>query len=178
MKLALVASVALCVPAVASADSYGASESGDADRGAGSVSVSAGVASYLHGGLSIDTSWRLGNTPVFAHGQIDAGGTSEILTTHKGNYIGAHGGLELRGCVDSRVLCAYMGMDAGALRESMREDEMTVVSTMFTLGPRAGVELGNRTRLRFGFDSAIAPSDTGPLELTALQVSAGLATSF
>lgn len=178
MKLAWVVSVALCVPAVASADSLDATEMVDADRGAASVSLSVGGASYLHGGLSVDTSWRLGATPLFAHAQIDAGGTSEILTSYKGNYLGVHGGIEMRGCVDSRVLCAYMGIDAGALRESMREDEMTLVSTMFTLGPRAGVEIGNRTRLRFGFDSAIAPSEAGPLELTALQLSAGLVTSF
>jgi hypothetical protein len=57
-------------------------------------------------------------------------------------------------------------------------ESMTETSTMFTFGPRAGLEFGNRTRIRLGFDTAVAPSDTGPLELTALQLSAGLVTSF
>lgn len=181
MKLAAVIFASLFVPSLANAQVYDATSPQDtADSGVGAFSLSVGAAEYMHGGLSLDLSKRLGQTPVYAHAQIDAGGTSEILGNERGHYFGAHAGLELRGCIgEPRLLCAYMGLDVGTLYERMnrRDDAMESVTSL-TVGPRAGIEFGNQTRLRFGFDSAVAESDTGPLELSALQLQLGLVTAF
>ncbi len=177
----LVVLASLLVPSLAVAQPYDAAQTRvEKEAGVAAFSLSVGAAEYMHGGLSLDGSKRLGDTPVFAHAQIDAGRTSELFGTERGNYLGAHGGLELRGCVgDPQLLCAYMGLDAGVLHETLdRMSESDEAATRFTFGPRAGIEFGNKTRVRLGFDSAVAPSETGPLEMSALQLTAGLVTAF
>ncbi len=145
--LAILTVLAASTPA--SADSTSLSSGFVAVGGAASVdSASAMVGYQLEGGL------RLGRTPLYARGVLEAGGVATVVLDD-GTYVTGRLGLELR----HRWL--FVGADAGVRRATVVDDErMPSTTTRFTeelFVPRVGIDIGGRhLRGRFAAELPIA----------------------
>lgn len=145
--LAILTVLAASTPA--SADPTSLSSGFVAVGGAVSVDGGGATAGYqLEGGL------RLGRTPLYARGVLEAGGVATVVLDD-GTYVAGRLGLELR----HRWL--FVGADAGVRRATVVDDErMPSTTKRFTeelLVPRVGIDIGGaHLRGRFAAELPIA----------------------
>lgn len=145
----------LCLTATASAESYDATQPLPKTSDYVGVSASVGAQRGLQAAVHIDGGRRLDDSPLFVRGQITAARSGE------GELYQARVGLETRGCVFAELACAFAGADVGYQRDLSEEHPHYFGTGVGSGGsyrytdshdvlfvPRAGVELGQRLKLR------------------------------
>lgn len=120
------------------------------------------LAGTLDGGL------RLGDTPLWAHGQLGYGSASEgFFQSGHGTFESARGGLEARVIIPHTlgIVGVYAGFDVG-YRSLGFGDKMSSSAGDTVAVARGGLDLGT-THLRFRPGIEMLPVENGPLALTA-----------
>ncbi len=150
MKLAALAAVTLAaLSSTASADVYDAMQPPARSRGYVSAMTSGGVDSLFRIGGAIEGGVRIGESRLFARGQIGGGRSASFHDA--GNYQQVRAGLEGRTCGGRpEALCAFAGADLAFTRDVVVSDEdvMDTESHAIGLVPRIGAEIGEKLRLR------------------------------
>ena len=108
-------------------------------------------------GYQLEGGVRLGQTPLYARGVLEAGGVATVVLDD-GTYLAGRLGLELR----HRWL--FVGADAGVRRATVVDDErMPSTTKRFTeemLVPRVGIDIGGaHLRGRFAAELPILHDD-------------------
>lgn len=181
MLVSLTAALSLTlVGRAASAESYDATKDATPSQGYLGVGGSLGVQRAIMGGMSIDGGKRIGETPLFARGQLTGGKSGT-----DGSFVQLRGGVEARGCVLRNLVCAFGGLDAGYQRDHVIDDlifsnEQTEIDAHdLVVIPRVGLEAGTKIRLRTALELPLYKRlDRNDDNAMDSQAGAGLALMF
>lgn len=181
MFVTLTAALLLTLAArAASAESYDATKAAKPTQGYLGVGGSLGVQRAIMGGMSIDGGTRMGDTPLFARGQLTGGKSGT-----DGSFVQLRGGVEARGCAFRNLVCAFGGIDAGYQRDHVIDDQLfsneqtEIDAHDLVLIPRAGIEAGTKIRLRTALELPLYKRlDQNDDNAMDSQAGAGLALTF
>jgi hypothetical protein len=161
MRFFVVLFAVLASTSVASAESYDANTPGPVKGAYVGLGAEVGEQRALMAGLKLDGGYRLGDTSLFARGQITAG-----YSGSDGRYQQVRVGIESRSCALGGLLCAFGGVDVGYQHDDMIDQpwclqgdtgggcsgpDMTEAHDLMAV-PRVGLELGTPIRFRAAFD--------------------------
>jgi len=165
MRTSVVLFALLASTSIASAESYDATQPLPPKDSYVNVGASAGVMRIFAAGVNVDGGMRLGDSPLFAHGQVAVGKSGS------GAYQQARTGIEARGCITQGWLCGFGGLDVGYQHDHadgailfghpqhdlgsdqdfydvFAADELVTDSHDLLAVPRVGIEVGRELRAR------------------------------
>jgi hypothetical protein len=148
-------------------------------RGYVGVGGLAGVDAVFLAGVSLDGGARLGTSPLYLRGRVEAG-RAGTWGGGNGNYQSALLGIEARACAIRA--CVFAGIDSGARGVQLTHvlDDGMQVHEDYTAGlivPRAGVDVGG-TRIRGRFGVELPTEIAGDRSQTGFAVTAGIGVVF
>ena len=121
----------------------------------------ASIDRFLHLGVHLEAGHRLGDTLLFARGQVSSGMSGDSTEARHGTFRQARAGLEARDCLDDGWLCGFTGLDFGYGRERLMvpyaatgDDGVTSVTGVAAV-PRLGFDGGSTVRVRVSLELPI-----------------------
>ncbi len=175
--IVLAASVAHAQPALTDS-----SEATPAPHGPDAYFAFGGMAggndTKLTGAFTAELGRRLGDSALWAHGQVSLGSATELFGSGSGNFTQMRLGIEARNCTLGGHACLVSGVDAGVQHVEWTgvkgffdgtTDSMTTTydSTRAVLVPRLGLDLGGALRFRPGIELAFGSDGFDGANLTA-----------
>jgi hypothetical protein len=116
---------------------------------------------FLHLGVHLEGGRRLGDTLLFARGQVSSGMSGDSAESRHGTFRQARAGLEARDCLDDGWLCGFTGLDLGYARERLMvpyaDDASGGITNVTGLAavPRLGFDGGTNVRVRVSLELPI-----------------------
>lgn len=118
-----------------------------------------GVASvdrFVHLGVAVEGGQRIGDSYVFARGQLGSGMSGGAIG--RGSYRQARAGIEARDCIAVSWICGFTGVDLGVGRERLfvpyADDPVRHVTGVSAV-PRVGFDGGSSIRIRVALELPI-----------------------
>ncbi len=123
------------------------------------LSTGAGASrdAFVHLGVHVEGGHRIGETILFARGQVSSGMSGNNEETQRGTFRQARAGLEARDCFTGEWLCGFTGVDVGYGRERLMvpyADATNGVThvTGISAVPRVGFDGGSGVRVRVSLE--------------------------
>lgn len=118
---------------------------------------------FLHLGVHVEGGHRIGESLLYARGQLSSGMSGDSDEARRGTFRQARAGLEARDCLDGGWLCGFTGLDLGYGRERLMvpyADDAIAHVTGVSAVPRVGFDGGTSIRVRVSLELPVHDSGT------------------